>query len=82
MKKTNIKLLVRNLVLELIIYGIMLVIYFFAVLRFLGQYLTDLYQNQIFFYAILSLVLIVVQGVFLEAITSFLVRKLRLDRMV
>lgn len=82
MKKTNFRLLIRNLVIELLIYGVMLVIYFFAVLRLLGKYLTDLYQNQIFFYAILSLVLIVVQGVFLEAITSFLVRKLRLDRMV
>jgi len=82
MKKTNFRLLVRNLVIELLIYGVMLVIYFFAVLRFLGKYLTDLYKNQIFFYAVLSLVLIVVQGVLLEAVTSFLVRKLRLDRMV
>ncbi len=82
MKKANLRVLVRNLIIELLIYGVMLVIYFFAVLRFLGKFLTDLYQNQIFFYAILSLVLIIAQGVLLEAITSYFLRLLRLDRMV
>lgn len=82
MKKANLRIFARNLVIELLLYGVMLIIYFLAVLRFLGNFLTDLYQNQIFFYAILSLVLIVVQGVFLEAITSFLIRLFRLDRMV
>lgn len=82
MEKANLRVLVRNMIFELLIYGVMLVVYFFAVLRFLGKYLTDLYENQISIYAALSLVLIVVQGVLLEAITSYLIRLLRLDRMV
>lgn len=82
MKKANLRILVRNLVIELLIYGVMLVIYFFVVLRFLGKYLTDLYQNQIVFYAVLSLVLIIIQGVLLESLTSYLIRLLRLDRLV
>ncbi len=62
------------------VYGVLLVIYFFTVLRYLGDYLTSLYNNSLTVYAILALVLIVVQGVMLEALTSYLMKLLRLEK--
>jgi len=81
MKKTNLKILIRNLAIEMLIYSILLVTYFFVVLRYLGNFLTELFNNQLTIYAFLGLALIVVQSVFLETITSYLVRLLRLDRL-
>jgi|AP12_2_1047962.scaffolds.fasta_scaffold272842_1 hypothetical protein len=81
MKKSNIKALIRNLAIELFVYGLLLVAYFFIVLRYLGDFLTNLFTNQLYVYAFLGLGLIVVQAVFLEAITSYLIRLLRLDRL-
>jgi hypothetical protein len=82
MKKTNIRILIRNLAIEFVVYGILLIIYFFAVLRFLGDFLTQLFHDQLDIYAFLGLGLIVVQAVLLETITSYLIRLLRLDRLV
>lgn len=81
MKQTNIRSLIRNLIIELVVYGVLLVIYFFAVLRFLGGFLTTLFHNGLYSYAFLGLGLIVAQAVLLELITSYLIRLLRLDRL-
>lgn len=81
MQETKIRTLIRNLVLELAVYAALLVLYFFLVLQYLGDILAKLYDNQILIYAFLGLGLIVAQGVVLEAITSFLIRLLRLDRI-
>jgi hypothetical protein len=81
MKETSRRLLVRNLIFELVIYGAMLLVYFFAVLRFLGGFLTQLFNERLILYSFVGLGLIVIQAVFLEAITSFLLRMLRLDRL-
>jgi len=43
--------------------------------------LTDLYYSNLRVYAIAALVLIVVQAVFLEWITSFLIERLGLERL-
>ena len=80
MPVNNIKILIRNLVVELVVYSILLVVYFFVVLQFLGDILSDLFLNRTIVYAVLGLGLIVAQGVLLEALTSFLIRLLRLDR--
>jgi hypothetical protein len=56
------------------------VIYFFAVLRFLGDPINNLYTNNLTVYAFVGLGLIVLQAVALEAVTSYLIRLLRLDR--
>ena len=82
MQKPNIRILIRNLIIELLLYGVLLVIYFFVVLQFLGNFLTDLFNNQLVIYSILGLGLIVAQAVLLETVTSFLLRLLRLDRLV
>jgi hypothetical protein len=81
MKTSNIKLLIRNLFIEILIYGALLVVYFFVVLRYLGDFLTNLFNEQLFLYSLLGLGLIVAQAVLLETITSYLIRLLRLDRL-
>ncbi len=78
--KPDLPRLIRNFLIELVVYGILLVIYFFAVLQFLGDPINDLYSNNTIVYAIVGLGLIVVQAVALEAVTSYLIRLLRLDR--
>ena len=71
----------RNVLIEMSIYGVLLVIYFLLVLRFLGDFLFDLFNNQLVVYGFVGLGLIVAQGILLETITSFLIRLLRLDRL-
>lgn len=75
------RIFLRNILIELLIYSVLLVIYFFAVLRYLGQFLTELFYSQTVIYAVLGLALIVAQGVLLESLTSYLIRLLRLERM-
>ena len=80
MPVNNIKILIRNLIVELVVYGVLLVVYFLVVLQFLGDILSDLFLNRTIVYAFLGLGLIVAQGVLLETLTSFLIRLLHLDR--
>jgi len=58
-----------------------LVIYFFLVLRVLGEPLTRLFHERPWLYALVGLGLIIAQGVVLEQITSFLVEQLQLERL-
>ena len=80
MKRPRLRILVRNFMIELAVYGILLVIYFFAVLRLLSGVLSELYLSNTTLYAVVGLGLIVVQAVALEALTSYLLRLLHLDR--
>lgn len=80
MSETNSKNLLRNYVIELSLYAVVVIAYFFVVLRFLGKWLNSLYHENIALYAFLCLGLIVVQGIFLDLVTSFLLNNLRLDR--
>ena len=79
--KPNTKLLLRNFAIELLVYGILVVAYFFIVLRSLGPWLTDLFYNDLRLYAVAALASIVVQAVFLEWITSFLIERLGQERL-
>ena len=81
MDKSKLRRLIINFIIELIIYSILVVAYFYLVLRYLGVFLNDLYHNNLLVYAILGLILIVVQAVVLEAVTSFLVDRLRFERL-
>lgn len=80
-QKPNLHKLVRNFIIELAVYGILLVIYFFAVLQFLGGMLSNLFLNNTTLYAVVGLALIITQAVVLEAVTSYLIRLLHLDRL-
>ena len=79
-RKPDLQKLIRNFAIEMVVYGILLLIYFFAVLQFLGGILHNLYENNTTLYAVVGLTLIVAQAVVLETITSYLIRLLRLDR--
>ena len=79
--QTDRRTLLRNFAIEILVYGILVVAYFFIVLRSLGPWLTELYYSDLRVYAIAALVLIVVQAVFLEWVTSFLIDKLGLERL-
>lgn len=79
--KGNPRSLLRNFILEMILYGVLVVGYFLVVLRFLGEPLTELYDSDLRLYAVAALALIVAQGVVLEWVTSFLVDLMGLERM-
>ncbi len=71
-------LLIRNLVINLLVYGVLVTLYALVVLRWLGGPLQDLFHGNLTVYALVGLTLIVVQGVVLERITSFLMARLGL----
>ncbi|UCG24309.1 MAG: hypothetical protein JSW55_19675 [Chloroflexota bacterium] len=73
--------LIRNFAIELVVYGVLVVIYFLLVLQWLGGWLTSLYENDLRIYAVVALVLIVVQGVLFEKVTTFLIERLGLERL-
>jgi hypothetical protein len=64
-------------VIELFVYAVLVVAYFYLVLHFLGDWLVDVYQRDRRIYAVLSLLLITVQGVVLEAVTTALLKFIR-----
>jgi len=80
MKKHH-KILLRNFLIELLLYALLLMIYFWGVLRFLGAPLHTIFHLNPIVYAIATLLLIVAQGVFLEWVTSFLITRLGLEKL-
>ena len=71
---------IRNLIIELIVYGVLVIFYALSVLQLLADPLADLYADNLTLYAWAALFLIVGQGVVLEEVTSFLMDRLRLTR--
>lgn len=80
-KPPPIRQLIRNFLIEMVIYGILLVGYFYIALRFLGDPLKTLFDQSLPVYAFVGLALIVTQAVFLEFITSLLFDFLGLHRL-
>jgi hypothetical protein len=76
MKKETSKTL-RAFLIELAIYSVLVVGYFFFVLHFLGEWLPPLHQDHKYIYALVAILLILVQAVMLEIVTSFLLHLLR-----
>ncbi len=66
---------------ELVVYAVFVTAYFFLVLHLLGGWIKHVFDENKVYYAIIALVLIAVQGVLLQLVTSALVgvirRKLR-----
>ncbi|MFL6513658.1 MAG: hypothetical protein ACJ8M1_01400 [Chthoniobacterales bacterium] len=62
---------------ELAIYAVLVVGYFFLVLHLLGSWLHDLSAHHRYTYAITAILLIVGQAVALEAVTTSLMRMIR-----
>jgi hypothetical protein len=67
----------RSFVLELFIYTLLISVYVLLVLNFLSGWLKNLYDQGKTRYAIICLLLIIGQGVVLEAVTSLLLRFIR-----
>lgn len=80
MNKQKTRVLLRNFVVELIVYGVLVAAYSILVLRLLGKPLAQLFHSNLGVFAVVSLMLIVAQGVLLDALTSFLLDRLRLER--
>lgn len=76
MKKEMIKTF-RAFAIELTIYALLVVGYFFLVLHLLGNWLHGLEGNHRLIYAVVAIVLIIGQAVVLESVTTFLLRLLR-----
>ena len=79
--KAEVRSLIRNFIIEVLVYGLLVLGYFLLVLRFLGEPLAKLYTNNLVLYAFVALGLILAQGVVLEAVTSFLLNRLGLERL-
>jgi hypothetical protein len=77
----SLRSLLISFAIELVVYGMLVVGYFLVVLRLLGPFLTNLFQNELIIYAFLGLGLVVAQGVLLETVTSFILDWLNLNRL-
>ncbi len=80
MKKLEPRILFRNLAIELIIYGGLILAYNFLVLRWMGDWLLSIFNSNLTVYALYALGLIVIQGVFLDFVTTFLMKYIKLDQ--
>jgi uncharacterized membrane protein YcjF (UPF0283 family) len=80
MKKLAPRILFRNLLIEIVIYGILIFVYYLVVLRWLDDWLMSLFQNNLIFYTVTGLGLIVVQAAFLDYVTSFILKYIKLDQ--
>lgn len=73
--------LIRNFFIEIAVYGILLVGYFFIVIHYLRDPLIDFFNNNLVAYAVIGLGLLVAQAVVFESITSLLFDFLGLHRL-
>jgi len=64
----------RAFAIELAVYALLVVGYFFLVLNLLGGWLYQLEGQHRYVYAIVAILLVVGQAVLLESITTFLLR--------
>ncbi len=76
-EEQDTRVLVRNFLLEVLLYGVLVVAYFLVVLRWLQEPLNQMFHNDLVIYAIVSLGLILAQSVALEYVTSFLLEQIR-----
>lgn len=80
-RRQTLRRFALSLGLELTLYGVLLVVYFLLVLRFLGEPLVHLFNDNLVTYAAVALGLIVLQGVVLDLVTSLLIRLLNVDAL-
>jgi hypothetical protein len=65
---------------ELLIYAALIAVYFFLVLRFLGDWLKGLFLYRRDLYAVVAILLMIAQAVGLEFVTNILATFLRLRK--
>ena len=76
MKKEAVKTF-RAFLIELAVYAVLVVAYFFLVLHFLGHALHQLELHHRYAYAGVAILLIIGQAVLLESLTTLLLRMIR-----
>lgn len=76
MKKETAKTL-RAFLIELAIYAVLVVAYFFLVLHFLGEWLHHMETHHRYTYAGAAILLMIGQAVVLQNVTTFLLRSIR-----
>lgn len=76
-KKKDASGALRAFLIELVVYGVLVVVYFFLVLMFLQERLHQLAQHHIRVYAVVAILLILGQAVLLESVTTGLMRLIR-----
>ena len=76
MKKETIRTL-QAFAIELAIYAVLVIAYFFLVLHFLGETLLRLETNHRTIYAVVAILLIIGQAVLLQNVTTLLLRFIR-----
>ena len=75
------RVLLRNFVIELMLYVILVIAYSAIVLQLLGEPLARLFDSNLVTYAFIGLGLIVAQAALLDSATSFILDLLRLTRL-
>ena len=75
--KPELREFVKNSSLELLVYAGLVLVYFFLVLHLLGGWLAGLFNQNRTLYAFVALILMLLQGVALELLTSALMRFIR-----
>ena len=75
------RLRVRNFLIEMVIYAILVSIYLYLVITYLADWLVALYNDYLTAYAVLALVFIVAQSVLLDSLTSFIMDRLGLRKL-
>ena len=81
MKNPEMRSLLLNFAIAVVIYSALVVVYFLLVLRFLAEPLATLFEENLLIYAFVALGLNVAQGALLEFFTSFLLDRLGLERL-
>ncbi len=76
----NVKLLIRNFVIELLIYAVVLMAYFTFVLRRLDEPLTAFFHQSLSTYAAAGLLLIIIQSLFLNSLMERITKWLGFDK--
>ena len=80
MKKMEPRILFRNLLVEIIIYSVLIFGYYLLVLRWMGDWLMNMFNTNLVYYSLAGLGLIFVQAVLLDFVTSFLMKYIKLDQ--
>ena len=75
--KVEARTALRAFLIELALYALLVTGYFFLVLHYLSGWLQYLHQHHVRIYALVALALIIAQAVFLETVTTWLLRLLR-----
>jgi len=80
MKKMEPGILIRNLLIEIVIYSILIFGYYLLVLRWLGDWLLTIFNTNLVYYAIAGLGMIFIQAVLLDFVTSYLMKFIKIDQ--